>query len=132
MGNSVSGTGTSSLVDPAIDIDIKNGPNIVERVLGIVLFRGGISVSHRYECDGVVKAVLFKFRKGCTAEDVWEYVEDYVMKLIRENEEILVLNNFRNRGFAYCFDKKTQGKVGDYIKLMVRCMLKSELLYVVC
>lgn len=131
MGNSVSGTGASSLVDPMIDIDIKNGPNTVERVLGIVLFRGGISVSHRYECDGVVKAVLFKFKKGCTAEDVWEYVEDYVMKLIRENEEIMVLNNFRNRGFAYCFDKETQGKVGDYIKLMVKCMLKSELLYVV-
>lgn len=114
-----------------IDIDIKNGPDTVERVLGIVLFRGGITVSHRYERGGVVKAMLFKFRKGCTAEDVWEYVEDYVMKLIRENEEIMVLNNFRNRGFAYCFDKETQGKVGDYIKLMVKCMMQAEMLYVV-
>lgn len=130
MGNSVSGTSTANLIDPMIDIDIKNGKDTVKRVMGIVLFRGTISVSHRYECNGIIKAILFKFKKGCTPEDVWEYVEDYVMKLIRENEEIMVFNNFRN-SFAYFFNKETQDKVGDYIKLLVRCMMKAEIVYVV-
>ena len=128
MGNTNS---TAILIDPMIDIDIKNGTETVNRVLGIVYFRGAISVSHKFERDGVIKPVLFKFKKGCNENDVWEYIEDYVMKQIRENEEIMVLNNFRNRGFAYVFNTETKDKISDYIKLLVRCMLKSEILYLV-
>ncbi len=126
MGNT---TSTANLIDPMIDIDIKNGTKTVDRVLGIVYFRGSITVSHRYECDGVIKSVLFKFKKGCNENDVWEYIEDFVMKQIRENEEIMVLNNFHNRGFAYSFNKETKDKISNYIKLLVRCMIKSEILY---
>jgi hypothetical protein len=126
MGNA---TSTALLIDPMIDIDIKNGSKTVDRVLGIIYFRGSISVSHRYESDGVIKSVLFKFKKGCNENDVWEYIEDFIMKQIRENEEVIVLNNFHNRGFSYSFNKETKYKISDYIKLLVRCMMKAEILY---
>lgn len=114
-------------IDPMIDIDIKNGKETVQRIMAITFSRDKVFVFYRYGESN--KLVGFDFKKGSNENDVWEYVEDYITKLIKENEEIMILNNFRNRGFAYCFNKETQGTVGTYIKLLVRCILKCDRLY---
>jgi hypothetical protein len=131
MGNSVSSTGTT--IDPVIEVHVKNGKD-TEKVLGIICSRerqSRIAVSYPFKCAVAIKAVLFVFKKGCTEEDVWDYISDNIGKLVRENDELIVRTNYWNRGLEYVFTKELQGNIPGHIKRLVRCMMQGEILYVV-
>jgi hypothetical protein len=133
MGNSVSGTSTSTAIDPIIEVHVKNGKD-TDRVLGIISSKerqSRIAVSYQFKCDVAIKAVLFVFKKGCTEEDVWDYIADYIGKLVRENDELIVRTNYWNRGLEYCFTKELQGNIPGHIKRLVKFMMQGEIVYVV-
>jgi hypothetical protein len=127
MENSLNETSLRT-IDPIIEIHIKKG-----RVLGIISSRereGKIGVSYLYTYNEITKTVFYVFKKECTEDDVWDYIEDYIGKLMKDNEELIIRTNYWNRGVEYCFTKEIQANIRGHIKRLVRCMIKSDILYV--